>query len=1046
MTEKNVMAFMPKKKTVLAAAIAATLSMGLFNSAVADTSTTAGSFIMDRIEVKAGDTVNLSLLGLDKDGKVDQFGESSGAEIYAVVNSLKGKVRLSTNEDDGNGVTSDTETSYQKLGTVGGLSSNAATVTDTSVDPSVDRGTQGPSSGNFAASVRYVKLTNGLGAVHIYYEPTTPAGEDTVTVTLQESFKNADGGVTTKVIESATKTVKINPRSSDTTSLNIMSFSDSDLGVAGEDSTFSDGVNGRITAGKTGATVVVNAYKDNGAMDTAATGTVTLNLRPNREATPQYSFTGEMKNGTATITFDTSGDHEKITKERDTPLSASPLNADFYYMEATMPVGTDADDNVVTVNSIDMSPYAADTLRVADTGKAVKLKLSELYGRTRVSKQNAQPNAGTLVVEYLDEYGNKTTGPAAGATVSFDDTNDLSFTDTRKVTFTNSKSSLSLAGSDIKTGEASFVASIADQTAIAPSEPFPLTIKTESLIANHMAMISGNANNAQQAGSSFLGFDVRIDGNSNTSIDGNGSFDSTDTAFSKTTAVEVTNRVEINGKRETSASTVLITGTDAGKAKVKYKTATDIISGTACPTDTRWWVIGDTDGDYGQTAIDTSTLCVKQGEVSQSALLNGHYLPVSSLSPVLNDDDYDVTVNNFNLYVMDANGNFQTAGDAGTVVVSSSNGEESSSTPFDPATNTGSVTVSYPTKGSAAFSGEDTIELKFSEPDLTGSVKTTIPALAVLDTVMMEVEDLPVPANGEIAVTILTKDQNGDSIQSTGDNAVSLTISGDVIPTVTNIAGTTTYNTGSKVDTGANGRLVMKVAVGQTTGTFKLRVASSADGEIFAEKEFTVSANAVVTCAAGAEANCKTETECTGVNGEWDANANSCKASTTTAAPDDLGGSAANPDGSPLETTTKFTGGVSIEDGAPANQATIKETDEFKLTVVVDVDDNHVGLEAEVVQVALFAELGKFFMNTADGWKEWNLLTDEGALNIGGLEPSAPAAALVDPLTIDVYQGSFEGLGFAGLNIWVYAGYMVTDTGALVFSGNPVKIKVDAGE
>jgi hypothetical protein len=129
----------------------------------AATSTVKGQVILDKTEISEGDTINLSLLGLNKDGEVDRFGESRGSTIMAVVNTVKGEIR-------------------------GGSSRPGDTPGDTN-----------PDGGYFASEVNYVRLNQGVGRVSIYYscdiavnkEDTT----DTITLYLQERVATSGGGV-----------------------------------------------------------------------------------------------------------------------------------------------------------------------------------------------------------------------------------------------------------------------------------------------------------------------------------------------------------------------------------------------------------------------------------------------------------------------------------------------------------------------------------------------------------------------------------------------------------------------------------------------------------------------------------------------------------------------------------------------------------------------------------------------------------------------------------------------------------------------------------
>ena len=64
----------------------------MVTSAMADTSTVSGALYFDKTTVKGGETINLSLLGLDANGGVDIYGEQFGSTIMGVVTSQLGTV------------------------------------------------------------------------------------------------------------------------------------------------------------------------------------------------------------------------------------------------------------------------------------------------------------------------------------------------------------------------------------------------------------------------------------------------------------------------------------------------------------------------------------------------------------------------------------------------------------------------------------------------------------------------------------------------------------------------------------------------------------------------------------------------------------------------------------------------------------------------------------------------------------------------------------------------------------------------------------------
>ncbi len=243
------------KKKLVAPIVALMFVCGtMVSGAWAETSTQSGYFVIDKTTVTAGETINLSILGLDEEGKVDLFGEQFGATIMAVVSSQLGEVK--------------------------------------------DGGTSGnwPVTGSWAATIKYIELVQGVGQVHIKY-PATVSGTDKLTVTLQEKFFNEQGGVTYNTIDTFSQNVTVNAASAVVKSLDITKFEPSPADDDGDD-TPADGINGAMTAGIAGGQVTIKADND------AASGPVTLTLYT--ALGTAYTFTGTMGAGTATITFDSS--------------------------------------------------------------------------------------------------------------------------------------------------------------------------------------------------------------------------------------------------------------------------------------------------------------------------------------------------------------------------------------------------------------------------------------------------------------------------------------------------------------------------------------------------------------------------------------------------------------------------------------------------------------------------------------------------------------------------------------------------------------------
>ncbi len=178
----------------------------------AKTSTVDAKFILDKTKVSANDavrTVNLTVLGLDKEKKVDLYGGQYGSTLYVVVTS--------------------------NLGTVKYGKSTAPTLT------AVANGTT--SSGGFATNVKYVVMDQGIAKVAIVY-PSTASGTDTLDVKLMEL--SAAGQYT--LIASTSKTVTVESNVGKVKSLSLISKG-----------------NGSSNAGTAGDQIIYEAYGSGGS-------------------------------------------------------------------------------------------------------------------------------------------------------------------------------------------------------------------------------------------------------------------------------------------------------------------------------------------------------------------------------------------------------------------------------------------------------------------------------------------------------------------------------------------------------------------------------------------------------------------------------------------------------------------------------------------------------------------------------------------------------------------------------------------------------------
>lgn len=377
---------MNMKKTALATAIALTMAGG--GSAWAETTTVKGQFIADKLVVGGGETINLSLLGLDTKGEVDRFGESQGATIMAVVESDKGQI-------------------------LGGSRSPT-------LDPD-------PKDGYFTSDVKYVRLTQGVGRVSIYYPEEIVDREetkDTVTVYLQERVPTGEGGVDfVQIGHALDKTITIKPGVGlIPESIALSSFKAPEEGEGQTDDDRANGIAGTMTAGYSGAeiTVIDPEFVGNLRKLDRAGSTIRLELlRQNGESI--YNDTEKMVRGQAIFVLE-------AIKE------AAQYNI----------VATVEEDETVNTTQTDQEGRLlfTDTLEVLPRRDVRGLKLSvdkEQIALLNKDNQDLPAKCASQLFPYdqlcqgtklrvmvLDEFGNETTKTNSGLlNVVVNDTNSV---------------------------------------------------------------------------------------------------------------------------------------------------------------------------------------------------------------------------------------------------------------------------------------------------------------------------------------------------------------------------------------------------------------------------------------------------------------------------------------------------------------------------------------------------------------------------------------------------------------------------------------------
>jgi len=1005
---------MTMKRTALASAISLAL---VGASAFATTSTVEGQFILDKTSVAVGQSVNLALMGLDKTGAVDQLGEQQGAIVLVTVISEKGTI-------------------------TGGSASPGEKAGDT------------VSGGVFLGDVKYVKLNQGLGRVNISYTDPNAVGTDTITVTLQERFVNAQGGIVFNTIKSVKKTVNISPAAVSATRLDITGFKPAAADARGiamgavdtatACSATSSITGSQATAGVGGGQLAVFACLPGLDIDQNANGqlTVTLTSKATQdkaspvgtEAAASYTFTAPLSKGKAIVTL---------------PSTITKVGS--YYVSAKL-------DTLPNVSSV--AADLTDVLKVVDTGRVKKLGLASNKAVISNSVETAPASgtnaAATVTLSLLDDYGNVTTGAleptAPNYNVDLNDANGIVSSTGVSLAYPSATTATlgSAKGQLLKLGETSLVASVKGNTAIAASDALKVKVVTQSLIANAYAART----EPFIAGNEYPVFSVAVDGVLSPSVlaDGvyQGTADTPDTTMD--TAVSANSSVTMNIKNLTSGETVSV-NLAQGQAKLLalFKTAT---FGTK-------YKISDAAGAFGETIIDVANFMVKPAAASVAQLQNAHNIQVNSVAPALSSDgkQYITTLPASSVKIFDSYGNAVSSNgavtalqsDSGTFSVTSSNGVVSGAnlSPF----GTGSIGVSYNAVDvgtTKAFVGADPLTLNFTKPGI-GSVKvdSTIPAQPVLKTIVANIEQTTIPVNGEVAVTVETFDQNGKPIANSvfGLQNVTLSYSGTLKPTVVDNDTSASLSSGSALASSASSRKVLIVKAGATTGDFTLTF-TNPDKTVSVDKVFKVTTGLIAQCAPASVSACTTQKDCesngglftpaTAASGTTAAVAASCQAVPSIATSTDKTVAAVDKNGAAVTVTTAFSGGISVSGGDYKQSDTVNkfETTPVKLVGIINPDAAHVGKVAEIIVAATATLPGTttplWFMMNGNAVAAWS------DLKLTSLTALKKNVTLTSPTTFTMYEGKF--LAGGGLN--VYVGYRLAD-GTLVYTLKTIDVVIN---
>jgi hypothetical protein len=548
---------MRTKNTALATAIAISLATGGFvasnDAAWADTSTRTLQTVIDRtpaddgyIYIRAGETINVSLLGLNQTGIVDTLGEQYGAILFGAINTQKGEI-------------------FAGSDTPGERFQDAAPVRgDFSMAP--------PDKKPFN-NLKYVRMVQGLGRAYIFYPANIntppimdrtddenreydeccflpcgekiPAGvlncpteeerqdivldfvEDSVKVTLQERFANTVGGVEYKVIQSLDKKIRILPAIPRVSKLEIVDFEtgprdnlkrgERQAAEAADDDVClidgkpvhakNHGIKAQMTAGVEGAKVTIWALKEIGATERDLNNP--NNCFGNRGLAKEEAANGRLVLKMVAVAGRTEYLRlpavDMLNGEAQVVLPAEITKAGKYYLEVELYLAVNGDVDTESdmalpnlTDNVDM--FTADVLEVVTTGKPKKLMLTSVK---KVISDDANPpqntpfnagaakNAGTgITAMVLDEYGNVTPLPQGAATkVKVVDEANVLNSGTLNLDFAVGGMMAAtdvlgdLQGDVLRLGDASLVASFEGNPSIAASEPLKIKVVAKNLVA-----------------------------------------------------------------------------------------------------------------------------------------------------------------------------------------------------------------------------------------------------------------------------------------------------------------------------------------------------------------------------------------------------------------------------------------------------------------------------------------------------------------------------------------------------------------------------------
>ena len=1017
--------------------------LGAHNAAAFESHTTTVGMDVTMSTDSVGENtriVNLGIMGLDELGNVDVNAEAGGSTIVASVSSVLGDVLV-----------------------------DPSTWSDGS---RVDR----PNPGTFAASTKYVSITQGDGSVAIQY-PNSASGTDTITVTLYEVRTIYGGSYESREIASKTMNVAVNPVSAKAGVLGIVDIAGTQHATPGTD--LEKGLAGGMQAGATGNTITVEAFNKTGdagdyTQDTNYSGAVTLTFY-DEKGTEYKTLSGYMDSGEAQIaipsSFTKAGTYE-VVATTDDGLTSRLQDAD-----VTDPATADG-RNFLTITS--------------DVPK--KLELSTDMTVVAANMDDASvgtANRAQVTVTLLDEYGNKTINPAAAPI-------NVTLSDTKNIIYIPNGA----AGQDATvtvpimpgSATASFYAETANTTGtsvltakasgLTTSDPLSIKVVTDyieatgsfSAAANKVGFqwnlfeetdgttahgiarrnVTAGTNDAFAGGERFLVKNVATDETSPESQAVDNSAGTTPAANLPVTF----NKPATNAELQASGFIIKQVAEEVGSLRIAPAAANTAIAITADVAKAAKYFASN---EKGEGYLLTSPIA---------------YFPAGSSKAQLVLDLAQIRA-------FDGLGNMLTTdGEEGNVKVSSAKGTVSNTGYVNYGAGGTTLTIDYP----ADASGSDTLTFTFDKTSIADfndgqSITVQLPA-AVADAagymVTPEQDTFTVPVNGILPIDIYPVDSDGNVI--TDREGFTLEMEGGFqayVPKNTALPGKLVGN-GSNSGTNV-GRYALRIVAGGEAGTFPLTVKSIADPSIsktvnIEVKKYTVPlslGNTAITVAPGssgtveiiggtgpytaqsADENVVTASvdgsslKLTAVNegGPVDVTVTDALNATATVGVTvaqsgvvpDLGPSyGMDANGNSISSNTSFSGGVSVAGGSYSSSATVSEGDQVNIQLNMSIDSADQGKAADMIALVGYKPEGgvlSWYIKPAsdsENWVQWYG-------DLAELTPYKTVTGLNASETVDVFSGALTGLG--GGTVQAYAAYRLPD-GTLVWNQQPVIINV----